>query len=185
MITAEIIQGCLQNDRRSQRLLYESCFAVMMKVCRRYIENEDEVVECMNTCFIKILKNLGNLKDEKSFFGWVKQIAVNTAIDFFRAKKKYNEHHKFTIDNEYSNIEQTHHNIDFTESNMDSKEIFKLIQELPEVTRQVLNLFAIDGFNHKEVGNMLGMSEESSRWHLHKARKMMTEKLEKLNFAIK
>ncbi len=185
MITAEIIQGCLQNDRKSQRLLYESCFAVMMKVSRRYITNEDEVVECMNTCFLKVLKNLSGLKDEKSFFGWVKQIAVNTSIDFYRSKKKYTDLNKFTIDSEYSNVEQTHHNIDFTESNMDSKEIYKLILELPEVTRQVLNLFAIDGFNHREVGNMLGLSEEASRWHLHKARKILTEKLEKLNFAIK
>lgn len=185
MITEQIIQGCLQNDRKSQRLLYESCFAVMMKVCRRYVSSEDEVVECMNTSFMKVLKNLGGLKDEKSLFGWVKQITVNTAIDFYRNKKKYTDVNKLTIDNEYSNVEQTHYNIDFTESHLDSREIFKLIQELPEVTRQVLNLFAIDGYNHKEVGNMLGLSEEASRWHLHKARKLMTIKLEKLNFALK
>ncbi|HQW46864.1 MAG TPA: sigma-70 family RNA polymerase sigma factor [Chitinophagaceae bacterium] len=185
LITEQIIQGCLQNDRKSQRLLYESCFAVLMKVCRRYISNEEEVLECMNTSFMKILKNLSSLKDDKSLYGWAKQIAVNTAIDFYRNKKKYTDHNKFTIDTDYSNVEQTHHNMDFTESMMDSREIFKLIQELPEVTRQVLNLFAIDGYNHKEVGNMLGLSEEASRWHLHKARKLMTLKLEKLNFAIK
>lgn len=185
MITEQIIHGCLQNDRKSQRILYENCFAVMMKVCRRYISNDEEVVECMNTSFMKVLKNLSGLKDEKSLFGWVKQITVNTAIDFYRNKKKYTDVNKLTIDTEYSNVEQTHHNIDFTESHMDSKEIYKLIQELPEVTRQVLNLFAIDGFNHREVGNMLGLTEEASRWHLHKARKMMTIKLEKLNFAIK
>jgi RNA polymerase sigma-70 factor (ECF subfamily) len=67
---------------------------------------------------------------------------------------------------------------------MDNKEIFKLIQELPDTTREVLNLFAIDGFSHREVAEMLNLSEENSRWHLHKARKLMTEKLLQLNYSL-
>jgi RNA polymerase sigma-70 factor (ECF subfamily) len=65
---------------------------------------------------------------------------------------------------------------------MDSREIYKMIQELPDITREVLNLFAIDGYSHKEVAEKLTISEEASRWHLHKARKLMTEKLEKMNY---
>ena len=90
-----------------------------------------------------------------------------------------------SIDREYSHVKQTYQQTDFTESNIDSKEIFKLIQQLPDLTRQVLNLFAIDGYSHKEVGTMLGLSEEASRWHLHKARKIMTEKLNLLNMVSK
>lgn len=185
MITEQIIQGCLKNDRKSQRMMYEVCYNVMSKVCKRYIDNDDEVNECMNIAFMKILKNLSALKNEKTFFGWVKQISINTAIDYFRSKKKYTEMNTLSIDREYSHVKQTYQQTDFTESNIDSKEIFKLIQQLPDLTRQVLNLFAIDGYTHKEVGTMLGLSEEASRWHLHKARKIMTEKLNLLNMVSK
>ena len=69
-------------------MMYEVCYNVMSKVCKRYIDNDDEVNECMNIAFMKILKNLSALKNEKTFFGWVKQISINTAIDYFRSKKK-------------------------------------------------------------------------------------------------
>lgn len=165
--------------------MYESCFAVMIKVCKRYFNSEDESVECMNTSFMKVLKNLNNLKDEKNFFGWVKQITVNTAIDFFRNRKKFTDNHKFIIDTEYSSASNSLYINDMIESNIDSKEIYKYIAELPDLTRQVLNLIAIDGFNHREVGQMLDMSEESSRWHLHKARKMLIQKFEQNNYMYK
>lgn len=181
MIEQNIINGCLDNDRKCQRILYEFCFPIIMKVCSRYTINEDEAVESMNAAFLKVLKNLHLLKDLESFGGWVKQIAVNTSIDFYRSKKKYTERNKLTVDNEYSHVENMHFNLDFTESKMDSKHIFKLIQQLPDTTREVLNLFALDGFNHREIATKLAISEESSRWHLHKARKLMTEKLQKMN----
>lgn len=180
MITPEIIQGCLQNDRRSQRVLYEFCFPIMMKVCSRYTHHEEEAIESMNASFLKILQHLPTLKEVERLPGWVKQISVNTAIDYYRSKKKYQERNRFTIDNEYSADAYTHASLDFTESKMDSREIFKMIQSLPDTTREVLNLFAIDGYSHKEIGEMLNLSEEASRWHLHKARKLMAVKIEQL-----
>lgn len=185
MNTEEIIKGCLENDRKSQRILYESCFNVMMKVSRRYHQSEDDIMECMNTTFLKVLKNLNKLNDPNLIFGWVKQIAINTAIDITRQRMKHYDKNKYTLDNDYSAAKNTYQINDFTENSIDNKEIFKMIQSLPDLTRQVLNLFAIDGFSHKEISNTLGLSEEASRWHLHKARKLMTEKLELLNFVEK
>lgn len=184
MIQEIVIQGCLRNDRKSQRLLYEFCVPIMLRVCKRYTINEDEAVESMNASFLKILQKLGTLRDLNTLPSWVKQIAVNTSIDFYRSKKKHSEQHRLTVDNEYSSVEHTHFNIDFTESNMNCKEIYKLINELPDTTRQVLNLFAIDGFSHKEVGEMLLITEGNSRWHLHNARKLMIEKMTTLNYAV-
>lgn len=181
MINEQVIAGCLQNDRKSQRLFYEYCFPIMMKVCKRYTINEDEAVEAMNASFLKILKNLSGLREIQTLPAWVKQVTVNTSIDFYRSKKKYNERNRFTIDTEYSNVQNTHFNFDFTESKMDSGQIFKMIQDLPDTTREVLNLFAIDGYSHKEVAGMLQISEEASRWHLHRARKLMAQKLEEQN----
>jgi RNA polymerase sigma factor (sigma-70 family) len=184
LLTEEIIQGCLANDRRSQRLLYEHCYPIMMRICKRYTINEDEAVESMNTSFLKILKKLDTVKDMDSIHSWIKQITINTSIDFYRSKKRHTERNKLTVDNEYSNVENTNFILDFTESKMDSKEIYKMIQELPNTTREVLNLFAIDGFSHKEVADMLSISEENSRWHLHKARKLMTEKLSHSTYSL-
>ncbi|GBL34749.1 RNA polymerase sigma factor SigV [Filimonas sp.] len=184
MITNLIIQGCLHNDRKCQRLLYEYCVPIMMRVCKRYTINEDEAVESMNASFMKILKKLDTLKDLQTLPAWVKQVTVNTSIDYYRAKKRYSDRNRFTIDTEYSNVQNTHFNMDFTESRMDSVEIFKLIQQLPDTSREVLNLVAIDGYSHREVAEKLNISEEASRWHLHKARKLMTEKLEKIHYTI-
>lgn len=184
MISNLIIQGCLKNDRKCQRMLYEFCYPIMMRVCKRYTINEDEATESMNSSFLKVLEKLGTLKDVQTLPAWVKQISVNTSIDYYRAKKRYSERNRFTIDTEYSNVENTHFNSDFTESKMNTNEIFKLIKELPDTTREVLNLFAIDGFSHREVAGMLNISEEASRWHLHKARKMMTEKLESIHYTL-
>ena len=181
MINNLIIQGCLRDDRKCQRMLYEYCFPIMMRVSKRYTINEDEAVESMNASFLKILKKLDTIKDIQTLPAWVKQVSVNTSIDFYRAKKKYNERNRFTIDNEYSTAQNTLFNNDFTESKMDSGEIFKLINQLPDTTREVLNLFSIDGYSHREVASMLNISEESSRWHLHRARKMMNELLQEKN----
>lgn len=177
MTTEQIIQGCHQNDRKCQRLLYEKCFPVLIKTCSRYLCVHDEAVECMNIVFMKVLKNLNKLKNEEMFFGWVKQIAITTAIDYLRQNQRFNDKHKLVLDTEYGGAFHAMAYTDQTENKLHTKEIFKLIQELPEVTRQVLNLFAIDGFSHKEIADMLNLSEEASRWHLHKARKLMQEKL--------
>lgn len=177
MIEENIIQGCLRNDRKCQRQLYEFCFPIMMRVCKRYVTNEEDAIESVNQSFLKILQGLPGLRDFNTLPGWVKQISVNTSIDFYRSQKRYTDRNRFTIDTEYSSAQQMHSGLDFTESRMDSKEIFRMISLLPDTTREVLNLFAIDGYSHREISEMLQISEENSRWHLHKARKLLAEKL--------
>ncbi len=184
LVTTEIIEGCLQNDRKCQRMLYEFCYPILMKVCYRYTNNKEEATETMNICFMKVLKSLTSLSDINSIGGWVKQIGVYTAIDQYRSKKRYQNRTSLSIDTEYSAVQQTHAGLDFTESKMDSKQIIQALQELPSPTREVMNMFAIDGFSHKEIAVKLDLSEEASRWHLHKARKLMTEKLQELHYYI-
>lgn len=184
LISDLIIQGCLKNDRKCQRMLFEYCFPIMMKVCSRYTINEDEAQESMNASFLKILDKLHTLKNHQALPAWVKQVSVRTAVDFYRTKKVYNERNRFTVDNEYSTIEDTYFNEDFTESRLNSLEIIKLIKELPPTSREVLNLVAIDGFSHQEAAKMLNISEGASRWHLHRARQLMSEKLNEHNFSI-
>ena len=149
----------------------------MMKVCKRYVLNEEDAIESVNNSFLKIINGLQSLRDINTLPGWVKQISVNTSIDFYRSHKKYTERNRFTLDNENSTMHYNQGKDDHTESKMDSKDIFKMISSLPDTTREVLNLFAIDGYSHREISNLLGISEENSRWHLHKGRKLMSEQL--------
>jgi RNA polymerase sigma factor (sigma-70 family) len=185
IITAEIIEGCIHHDRISQRALYEYCYPIMLKVCARYAGTTDDVVEMTNTCFMKVINNLHTLSDIKTLGGWVKQIAVNTSIDLYRSGKKYRERNRFTIDTEFSAAANTHSDFDYTESRMDSQLIFQAIRDLPDTTREILNLFAIEGYSHREIANTLHISEEASRWHLHKARNILAKKLRALHYTIK
>ncbi|MEZ5047583.1 MAG: RNA polymerase sigma factor [Chitinophagaceae bacterium] len=181
MITELLIENCMNNDRKAQRALYEWCFPILIRVCKRYSINEEDAIDTMNTCFLKILKNLHTINDINTLPGWVKRIAVNTSIDAFRKNKSYQERTKFTIDTEYSAVMQSFYVNSQAESQLDRNKIFELINILPDVTKQVLNLFAIDGYSHKEIADMLTISEEASRWHLFKARKILTEKIQHLN----
>lgn len=185
IITAEIIEGCIHHNRKSQRVLYEYCYPIILKVCARYAGTTDDLVEMTNNCFMKVVNNLRALSDIKTLGGWVKRIAVNTAIDMYRSGKKYRERNRFTIDTEFSSAANTHSGFDYTESRMDSQLIFQAIRELPDTTREILNLFAIEGYSHREIANTLHISEEASRWHLHKARNMLAEKLSALHYSIK
>ncbi len=185
IITAEIIEGCIHHNRNSERLLYEYCYPIILKVCARYAGTTDDLVEMTNNCFMKVVKNLHTLSDIKTLGGWVKQIAVNTAIDMYRSGKKYRERNRFTIDTEFSLAANAHSGFDYTESRMDSQLIFQAIRELPDTTREILNLFAIEGYSHREIAQTLHISEEASRWHLHKARNILAEKLSALHYSIK
>jgi len=156
----------------------------MMKVCRRYTRNEEEAVESMNSSFLKVLQKLGTIKELETLPAWVKQVSVRTSIDYYRSRKRYQERNRLTIDSEHSVLEFQFTRDDFTESKMDSKVIFDTIAALPDTTREVLNLFAFDGYSHREVAEQLQISEEASRWHLHKARKLMAEKLQEMNYSL-
>jgi RNA polymerase sigma factor (sigma-70 family) len=152
----------------------------MMRISSRYCTNDEDAVDTLNTSFLKILKHLSELKNIDTLFGWVKQITVRTSIDNFRAKKIYNERNIFSIDNNHSTASIKYGNQDYTDSKLATNEIFRLINELPNTSKEVLNLVIIDGYSHKETAEMLGISEENSRWHLNKARRLLSEKLQQL-----
>jgi RNA polymerase sigma factor (sigma-70 family) len=178
MISELIIQGCIKEDRRCQRLLYEECYALMMKVAKRYFDNDDEAVDVMNRSFLKILQNLSTLKNDATFFGWAKQITVRTALDAIRAKKSYADTLKFSLDNEASAVHYQSTSSDETiESKINANEILKLIASLPNIMREVVNMVLLDGFSHKEVAETLGISENYSRQYLSRGRSILQQQI--------
>ena len=166
----------LDNDKKAQLTFYRYCFNVLMRVALRYKKNKDDAAILVNDAFLKILTNLKSYSLEKPLEPWLRRIIINTAIDDYRKNTK---HFNINQDIEIENIElQTQGNI---EENFYTEEIHKTIESLlPNATKIVFYLYAIDGFLHEEIAENLGISEETSKWHIKNARKILRENKEKI-----
>ncbi len=168
----KLIQGCTDNNRRAQKVLYEKYFGTMMSISLRYCADWDESMEVVNSGFLKIFLKIKSYTGKGSFEGWMKRIIINTALDYLKSLKPYSEEigDKNTFDNDYY-IENTALN------NFSVEDILKQVQTLPPMTRAVFNLYIMEGFKHKDIAAKLGISEGTSHWHLQNARKLLQEKI--------
>ncbi|MEP7277573.1 MAG: RNA polymerase sigma factor [Bacteroidota bacterium] len=171
-IDKNVLEGCLKNDRKAQELLYKQFYGSMVSLCMRYTRNEEDALEVLHNGFLKVFKHLSTYdKSKASLYTWIKKIMVNSAIDFIRSRQKFknqvtlNETHQAgSIDNE-------------AVQRMGSTELLKLIQKLPAATQTVFNLYVIEGYNHREIGDILGISDGTSKWHLSEARRQLKQLL--------
>jgi RNA polymerase sigma factor (sigma-70 family) len=163
-IDKKLIKNCLKNDRRSQNELYKELFSYLMNICIRYKENYDDAGAALNTIYLKVLKGLEDYDDSKVILPWVKTIAVRHLIDEYRYEKRHE-----AIGLEQTPQEALNGHAAYQET-FGVDDILKMMNRLPTTTRSVFNLFAIDGYKHREIGEMLGMSEGNSKWHLNQAR---------------
>ncbi|MEM6802409.1 MAG: RNA polymerase sigma factor [Bacteroidota bacterium] len=172
-----MIKACIRQDRKAQEQLYRLCFPVMMGICARYFRNESEAVSAMNEAFLKILNNLKKRKEGVPFEAWVRRICINSSIDKFRKDKTYKTYIQPGWEHDEEHFNDVAFEINHAELKLDAEAIENLIHELPPVSRQVFNLFAIDGYSHREIGDLLGISEGTSKWHVSFARKELKAKL--------
>ncbi len=170
-----LIRGCINNDRRAQKAVYEAYFNTMYSVCRRYIKNDEDILEVLNSGFLNVFKKISQFKGEGSFEGWIKRIVIHKSLDFIKLNKKYKEHIRL----EDTVPDKADWNLDAMR--MEEREIEKLITELPDVLQTVFNLFVVEGYSHKEIAEMLNINESTSRWYLLKARDQLQTSLKKNN----
>lgn len=172
-----LIAACIREERKAQSELYQLCYGTLMGVCMRYCRNRDDAAAALNLGFLKLLKGLKGWKEHVPFEAWARRIMINTLIDEFRRSKSYRS--RFSIEEE---LPPGAREPVFNEADMrlDAEALEALIQELPPVSRQVFNLFALDGYSHAEIGQMLGMTESTSKWHVHFARKYIREHIIRL-----
>jgi RNA polymerase sigma factor (sigma-70 family) len=149
-----------------------------MSICLRYTNQREEARSMLNLGFYKILKNLKKFDLSTSFGSWIHRIMVNTLIDEYRKKKKQQERTMY-IENYEEIREDT--SVNSALVNMDVEQIRELIMKLPPVSQKVFNLYAIDGYTHKEIGELLGISEGTSRWHFNLSRTRLQEMILKIN----
>lgn len=167
----EIINGCLNRKRKAQKALFEKYHAPLMGICMRYSRSRSEAEDVLMMGFTRIFKKISLYSGKGSFEGWMKKIVVHIAIDNFRKNNKYYFHDQY---------EDLHRELDYAEyipDNLSLNDIMKTIQELPPGYRMVFNLFAIEGYSHKEIAEMLNISESTSKTQLLKARKKLQDQL--------
>ncbi|MES2389820.1 MAG: sigma-70 family RNA polymerase sigma factor [Bacteroidota bacterium] len=167
----ELIEGCKANKARYQEALYNKYGSVMMGICLRYAYTSFEAEDIFHDAFIKVFKNMQAYKGAGSFEGWMKHIFVNTAINHFHKNKKRYYHGDLEDAGDMPQSDQD------TLSQIDADELLDLIARLPEGYRMVFNLFAIEGYGHKEISEMLGISEGTSKSQLAKARAYLKKSL--------
>ena len=173
----EIIAGCRKKDRALQEHLYKVYYSIFLKVCARYAKNMQDAEQLLNDGFLKVFTQIEHFKNAGSFAGWMQRIMVNTCLDYLRSTSLKEEMvmHVKSIPAEESNLSVSNEAIE----QMDFRELVKIVQALPAMTRTVFNLFVFEGYNHKEISKQLDISEGTSHWHVHQARNMLQKKIMK------
>ena len=163
-----LIKKALRNDAKAEQALYDRHAAKMLGVCRTYIKDLHYAEDVMIQGFTRAFENLVKFRFEGSFEGWLRRIMVREAIDFLRSRKQL----YFTEIEEAETLQ-----VYTTESDYDIEILQLLIDNLPNGYKTVLVMFTIEGYNHKEIAEMLGITESTSKSQLFKARKMLQEQL--------
>ena len=177
-IPPQLLDDCIRGDRKAQFQLYKSCYALLMGVCIRYKKNEADASAVLNAGFLKILKGLKSYKPEVPFEAWARRIIINTIIDEFRKDRKVKELIDY-VDMSGPDTYDIAFDYNQADKRFDAAALESLIKQLPPVSQQVFNLYAIDGYKHREIAKMLGISEGTSKWHLSFARKKLMEWMNK------
>ena len=170
----KLIELLKKNSESAFVELYNEYSPVLFGICLRYAKERAEAEDILQESFIKIYKNIENFKGEGSLEGWLKKIVVNVSINHYRKKNKEN---MVSTDGEITYEEIIPENV-FSE--LTSKELIELIQLLPEGYRVVFNLYAIEGYKHNEIAEIMGYTESTSKTQLMKAKKMLQQFVFKL-----
>ena len=168
----QLIKGCVNNDRRCQEVLYRKYFDTMWQMVRKHCADEEEALSVLNMGFLKVFQNVGSFAFKGSFEGWIRRVIYHVLIEHMRQKSKYMQ---FIIldESQSSKMGKEQSTLD----RMYADDLLILLDHLPPMSAKVFQMYAIEGYNHREIGELLGMSENTSKWHLANARKHLQEKL--------
>lgn len=170
-----LVIECVKGNPKAQRMLFDKFASKMMTVCLRYAANSSEAEDVLQEGFVKVFKKLPDFKMEGSLEGWVRKIMVNTSLDTIRKNKK------FASDTNLDDVGYKISNLDSATDALMAEDLLNLIQTLPDGYKTVFNLFAIEGYSHKEIADLLGVTENTSKSQYSRARAYLRTQLEKLD----
>ncbi|MCX6287042.1 MAG: sigma-70 family RNA polymerase sigma factor [Bacteroidetes bacterium] len=176
VIDEQIVKDCIAGKRQAQRLLFDTFAPLMLGVCMRYCRDRDEAEDILQEGFIKVFQNIHSFRGEGSLAGWIKRVIVNHAINYINKRNKIVRHEKIDEIRE-TEILDMNEPIEFPDE-YNPALLLKLIQELPVGYRTVFNLHIFEDYGHKEIAAALGISENTSKTQLFKARRWLKNKIE-------
>lgn len=176
MIDDALIERCLRQEPKAQSALYRALYGQMMSICCRYERNKQDAVDRMNQGFLKILTNLDKRRPEVPFELWTRRIMINTVIDNHRHDRQRKEAESLDAPVDEGTLIEVNEYL----HRMDAEAFAALLDRVPEMSRRVFNLFAIDGYAHGEIAEQLGISEGTSKWHVSHARQVLQQAIARL-----
>ncbi|MBK9195739.1 MAG: sigma-70 family RNA polymerase sigma factor [Flavobacteriales bacterium] len=173
MTDERMVEGCRRNEPAAQKALYQLYARKMMAVCLRYAHSRDQAKDILQDGFVKVFQKMDLYRGDGPLGGWIARTMVNTALDHLRRNKPF-DHSIDLSDAEHLHSEDAH-----VVSSMSTDELMSLVQSLPPGYKVVFNMFAIEGFSHKEIADQLGVSENTSKSQFMKARAYLRKLLPK------
>ncbi|XZF15782.1 RNA polymerase sigma factor [Chitinophagaceae bacterium MMS25-I14] len=165
-----LIRDCIAHDRRAQKKLYDTYSPFVYGVIRRYVPAAEHAAEILNDSFYRIFTRLEQYSFQGAFEAWLRRITVNQVSDHFR-KKINKADHSVTVEDYHAYVDND------ILGRIGQKELLNVIHELPEMQRAVFNMYVFDDYSHKEISELLGITNNNSRWHLNDARRRLKEKI--------
>jgi RNA polymerase sigma factor (sigma-70 family) len=173
----ELIHGCIRNQRSAQEKMYKLFYPRMMGVVRRYIDSEMQAEEVLNNGFLRAFQKVEQYTFQGSFEGWLRKIVFHAVSDYVKQNIQYSE--KILLVEKDQFVHKDH------ADKLYYDQLLQLVEALPGATRVVFNMYVMDGYSHREIGKMLGISEGTSKWHLSEGRRALKERIEKMQLHLK
>jgi RNA polymerase sigma-70 factor (ECF subfamily) len=169
----QLIAGCRKGDPKAQKMLYERLAPKMLGVCFRYVQDREEAEHVMIGGMVKVFHKIDQYKGEGVFEGWIRRIMVNESLMYLR------KHQSMSLEVDIEHADRAP-DLDTIGQLLEIEDLMRMIKQLPIGYRTVFNLYAIEGYNHAEIGKMLGINENTSKSQLSRARKLLQNKLNTL-----
>lgn len=163
----QLVKGCVDNNRLYQEMLYRRYFPTMMRMCTRYTSDRDVAMEIINAGFLRVFKKLDTFAFKGSLEGWIRRLIFHSLSDYFRNQNQ--PVYFLDVEERDAPVRESSTN------NLYFEDIIKLVDMLPDATREVFYLYAIEGYTHAEIGAQMKISDGTSKWHLSMARKKLKE----------
>jgi len=172
----QLVKACIRQERKAQRALYERFAPGMHTVCLRYVRETAEAEDVLMKAFMKVFQNIKNFRAEGSLEGWIRRIIVNEALMYIRKNKN------MYLEVDVEEAKQAH---SIRADHLAEQDLLQLIYELPIGYRTIFNLYAVEGYSHQEIAEMLNISEGTSKSQLSRARQILKQKIIQLDLPLK
>ncbi len=175
MTLEEIVEKCKAGDKQAFTFLYNKYAPKMLGVCIRYAKSREEAEDMLQEGFIRLFQKIDSYRGSGSFEGWMRRVIVNSAINYYKTQIKYNN----TLNVENNDFVFKEEQAAETDSeSIPQKKLLEMIQQLPEGYKMIFNLYVLDGYTHKEISEILNISENTSKSQLLKAKRALRQKVE-------